>query len=118
MLDNNEENKSCPCPLLDIPCQSRCSCVNKFSSNGCWYCCKYGSLEQRKINAIRIANKLKIKSIAESKIAVARKLTLEIYALQGLDPIMNKATGEPWPGATCSRRRASWAAPTGSAAGS
>jgi len=42
-----EETKSCPCVYLEEPCHPRCTCVNKYSSYGCRYCCTYGSLEQR-----------------------------------------------------------------------
>lgn len=51
---------ACPCLYLDEPCHDTCTCKNGFSSSGCMYCCTYGSIEQRKNNAKRIAEKLKV----------------------------------------------------------
>lgn len=44
----------CPC-LLVKPCNRSCSCVNPILSGGCSRCAKYGSLEQRKAAAERLA---------------------------------------------------------------
>lgn len=52
-------DRTCPCLYLDEPCHDTCTCKNGFSSFGCMYCCTYGSIEQRKNNAKRIAEKLK-----------------------------------------------------------
>jgi len=41
------EERSCPCLYLKEPCHSSCTCINMFSSSGCYNCCTYGSLEQR-----------------------------------------------------------------------
>lgn len=53
------EERSCPCLYLDKPCSEHCTCKNGASSFGCMYCATYGSLEQRKAAAQRIANDLK-----------------------------------------------------------
>lgn len=45
---------SCPC-IYTEPCDERCTCVQPFSSRGCRRCCAYGSLEQRRDNAKRLA---------------------------------------------------------------
>lgn len=45
------DNRACPCLYLETPCQPNCTCVNKYMSNGCFNCCTYGSLEQRKAMA-------------------------------------------------------------------
>lgn len=50
--------EGCPCLYLDEPCMPRCTCIIGGSSAGCLYCCTYGSLEQRKEAAKRIAKKL------------------------------------------------------------
>lgn len=47
-------DRGCPC-LYTTPCHDRCTCVNSFSSSGCSRCCTYGSLEQRKAHAERLA---------------------------------------------------------------
>jgi hypothetical protein len=60
---NPEENRSCPCTYLKEPCQPRCTCKDQFSSKGCLFCCTYGSEEQRKAAAERIAEKLRTPDI-------------------------------------------------------
>lgn len=52
------DDRGCPCKLADKPCHPNCACVNPFSSIGCSWCCRYGSLEQRKAAANRIAAQL------------------------------------------------------------
>jgi hypothetical protein len=53
------EDRACPCLYLDEPCHPRCTCTIGCSSTGCFYCCTYGSLEQRKSAAERIAKAIK-----------------------------------------------------------
>ncbi len=45
----------CPCVYLDKPCHPGCTCRNGFSSTGCFYCCRYGSMDQRKKQAERLS---------------------------------------------------------------
>jgi len=58
-MSNGEIKGACPCLYLDEPCMKRCTCVTPVSSSGCRYCATYGSLEQRKLAAKWIAEKLK-----------------------------------------------------------
>lgn len=48
------ERQACPC-LHTTPCDPRCSCVDSLSSSGCLRCCCYGSPEQQKAAAERLA---------------------------------------------------------------
>ena len=50
----------CPC-VYTTPCHPKCTCVYPMSSVGCACCCKYGSLEQRKKQAERLAFLIKDK---------------------------------------------------------
>ncbi len=52
-------HSSCPCNYLDEPCHPTCTCVYPYSSSGCSFCCTYGSEEQRKAAALRIATALR-----------------------------------------------------------
>lgn len=45
---------ACPC-LHDMPCDSRCTCVNPASSRGCDRCCTYGSPEQQRAKAASLS---------------------------------------------------------------
>lgn len=45
----------CPCHHTE-PCHPRCTCVQPFSSHGCARCCRYGSPEQQKRKAERLAS--------------------------------------------------------------
>jgi len=45
---------ACPCKHT-APCSDRCTCVDPLSSSGCLRCCSYGSPEQRKAQAERLA---------------------------------------------------------------
>ena len=54
-----ERHQSCPC-LHTTPCQPRCTCVHGGSSSGCYRCCSYGSKEQQKHAAERLAKKIDI----------------------------------------------------------
>lgn len=47
-------NDSCPCAHT-TPCHDRCTCVNPISSSGCRRCCSYGSDEQQRAAAERLA---------------------------------------------------------------
>lgn len=58
LLAWRDEADGCPC-LLTEPCSDQCTCVDSFSSRGCMRCCKYGSLEQRKAAADRLAQLIK-----------------------------------------------------------
>jgi hypothetical protein len=49
-----EAQRGCPCKHV-TPCHERCTCVTPFSSSGCRRCCKYGSVEQQRSAAERIA---------------------------------------------------------------
>jgi hypothetical protein len=44
----------CPC-LWTTPCSPACSCACEFQSGGCTRCCSYGSDEQRRKTAARLA---------------------------------------------------------------
>ena len=46
--------RTCPCHYT-TPCHEQCACVNEFSSSACRCCAGYGSLEQRKKTAERLA---------------------------------------------------------------
>lgn len=54
-----QQYTSCPCTYLKEPCQPRCTCVNPLSSQGCLFCCTYGSIEQRTAMANHLAEKLR-----------------------------------------------------------
>lgn len=56
---------SCPCLYLETPCNDMCPCVNLFSSGPCYYCCKHGSLEQRKNQAKWIAEAIQAKRLSK-----------------------------------------------------
>lgn len=45
---------SCPC-VHTTPCDERCTCVSPASSVGCVRCCRYGSDDQRRVAAERLA---------------------------------------------------------------
>lgn len=45
---------SCACAYT-TPCHATCTCVSPVSSSGCARCCSYGSIEQRREAAKRIA---------------------------------------------------------------
>jgi hypothetical protein len=32
----------CPCCIADEPCHPNCTCVQPYSSSGCWCCATYG----------------------------------------------------------------------------
>lgn len=49
-----EAERACPCKHV-TPCHDRCTCVTPLSSSGCRRCCKYGSNDQRRSAATRIA---------------------------------------------------------------
>lgn len=56
MTRENElaKNESCPC-VHTTPCRDNCTCVHPYSSAGCARCCSYGSPDQQRMNAERIA---------------------------------------------------------------
>lgn len=54
-----EENRGCPCMYLEEPCHPHCTCRNGLYSTGCMFCCRYGSMDQRKAKAEQIADKLR-----------------------------------------------------------
>lgn len=64
-----KEDRACPCLYLEEPCHPRCTCTMGGSSTGCMFCCTYGSLEQRKAAAKRIAQKIKASSLPAQQIA-------------------------------------------------
>lgn len=45
---------SCPC-LYTTPCQKDCTCIRPFMSHGCFRCASYGSQEQRRMKAEKLA---------------------------------------------------------------
>lgn len=47
-------HEGCPCLYVTSCCES-CTCANPLLSGGCLRCCRYGSLEQRKATAQRLA---------------------------------------------------------------
>lgn len=51
---STEKLKACPCHHT-TPCQPRCTCVTGGSSFGCLRCCTYGSPEQQRGKAEKIA---------------------------------------------------------------
>lgn len=61
LIDEIERLRSgapgCPCHYID-PCDPQCSCANDAMSGGCGRCARYGSPEQRKAAAERIAHLL------------------------------------------------------------
>lgn len=58
------EDNGCPCTLID-PCSYACTCAKPFMSGGCLMCCRYGSLEQRKKAAMRLAELAKQADVKE-----------------------------------------------------
>ena len=46
--------RACPC-LHTTPCHDRCTCVMTVSSSGCRRCCAYGSADQQRAKAVRLA---------------------------------------------------------------
>ena len=54
MSPEPKEENSCPCAHLEEPCRPGCTCASPFSSVGCDYCARYGSLEQREQKAKQI----------------------------------------------------------------
>lgn len=50
-------SRSCPCHHT-TPCHDRCACVNGFSSSGCRRCALYGSAEQQRAAAERLARQV------------------------------------------------------------
>jgi hypothetical protein len=44
----------CPC-CYTTPCKKQCTCAHPYMSGGCDRCASYGSLEQRKAAAERLA---------------------------------------------------------------
>lgn len=55
---------ACPC-MHTTPCHERCTCVVPFSSSGCRRCCVYGSDDQRKAAAVRLAAQAEVAEAAE-----------------------------------------------------
>ena len=49
-----ELDRACPCNYVE-PCSPNCTCANPVMSGGCLRCCSYGSLDQRKAAAKRLA---------------------------------------------------------------
>ena len=49
-----ERRAGCPC-MHTAPCDPRCTCVQPLSSAGCSRCCTYGSAEQQRAAAARLA---------------------------------------------------------------
>jgi hypothetical protein len=47
-------HNACPC-LHTTPCHDRCTCLHMLSSSGCRRCCSYGSPEQQRSRAERLA---------------------------------------------------------------
>lgn len=48
---------TCPCVIV-TPCQSACSCADKYMSGGCMRCATFGSAKQRREAAAAIAHRL------------------------------------------------------------
>ncbi len=48
------DERACPCLYVE-PCSPRCTCRIPASSRGCDRCCTYGSIEQRRDAAERLA---------------------------------------------------------------
>lgn len=65
-------NRSCPCVYV-TPCHDRCTCVVPTSSSGCRRCCSYGSLEQRREMAHRLASLEEQNEQLHSEIAQLRE---------------------------------------------
>ena len=53
-LRGEMERRACPC-LHTTPCHPDCTCANPLMSRGCERCCTYGSPEQQKAAAERLA---------------------------------------------------------------
>ncbi len=71
--------QSCPC-LHVAPCHARCSCVAPLSSSGCQRCCSYGSPEQQRAAAERLAREAP--ATDEAMIAVRDAFT-QVASLSG-----------------------------------
>lgn len=53
---NRRHERWCGCPCVyTTPCDPWCTCVKGHSSRGCLRCCTYGSVEQRRAKAERLA---------------------------------------------------------------
>ena len=64
---------SCPC-LYTEPCRPDCTCVTAYSSAGCFRCCSYGSPEQRRAKAERLAAKIDRDAIVPELAGVRERL--------------------------------------------
>ena len=53
----SEKREACPC-LHTTPCIPRCTCAMPGSSSGCRRCCTYGSREQQRAAAERLAKQV------------------------------------------------------------
>ncbi len=51
------DSAACPCKHT-VPCHPNCTCVKQHMSRGCQRCCTYGSPEQQKAKAERLATLL------------------------------------------------------------
>jgi len=57
--DRLRTERACPCVHI-APCHDRCACLNPLSSSGCRRCAKYGSREQQRSAAARIASAIAV----------------------------------------------------------
>ena len=83
------EVEACPCKHI-MPCHPRCSCMMPLSSSGCWRCCSYGSKEQQRLMAEKLAsridNHLTEGALRDKEIAACHKVMQDAWAV--LNPIV------------------------------
>ncbi len=88
-MDELETRRGCPC-LYTTPCSYACSCANPVMSGGCERCASYGSPEQQKHAAERLAQ-------LEKENARLRNILAEVAELgkdgQRLDAIQKLRLG-------------------------
>jgi len=79
-----EDNKhECPCMIATSPCHPDCTCVNPFSSSGCYCCARYGSEKQRKKAADKIVKAMnnvlqwdQLEVVLDTRSATSRELVI------------------------------------------
>ena len=72
--------KSCPCEIVE-PCEKMCSCARPYMSGGCSRCCKYGSAEQQRVAAERLATQAATIRGLTAELEAARRMTVDLLAV-------------------------------------
>jgi hypothetical protein len=88
--DLRSKQRPCPCELTQ-PCHEACTCANPFMSAGCRRCCKYGSAEQQKARAERLADAIDNYGVSEFEEADLRYKIAKAY----LEACKTYGAGEP-----------------------